>query len=173
MAKMSKSRKAEMRKELCEKAQKAAKKVFAWLAKAMGILTLAVIVGKLWMHAHASWLSILGSAILTAIFAVFAILDFKDIFDWIAEKWEMLIFWIKGEDDDEESESEEPEPKAKAKEIRSESESEEDDDEDVSKPAPKPVEKKPAPKPAPKPAEVKKPISIEEAFDLELDGLTF
>ena len=159
--KMSEARKAEMRKEIAEKAQKAAKRAFSWLAKVMGILTLAVIIGKLFMHAHASWLSILGSAILTAIFAVFAILDFKDIFDWIAEKWEMLVFWIKGEDDDEESESEEPEPKAvKAKEIRSESE--EDDDE----------EDEPEKKPAPKPVE-KKPISIEEAFDLELDGLTF
>lgn len=167
MARMSKERKAEMRKEIAEKAQKAAKKVFAWLAKVMGILTLAVIVGKLWMHAHASWLSILGSAILTAIFAVFAILDFVDIFDWISEKWEMFVSWIKKEDDDEESESE-PEPKAvKAKEVRSESE-EDDDEED------EPAEKKPAPKSVEKkPAEVKKPISIEEAFDLELDGLHF
>lgn len=165
--KMSEERKKEMRAEIAEKAQKAAKRAFSWLAKVMGILTLAVIIGKIWMHAHASWLSILGSAILTAIFAIFAILDFKDIFDWIAEKWDYLVSMIKKEDDDEESESE-PEPKAKAKEVRSESESEEDDDEDVSKPAPKPVEKKPAPKPA-----EKKPISIEEAFDLELDGLTF
>lgn len=164
MAKMSKERKAEMRKEIAEKAQKAAKRAFSWLAKVMGILTLAVIVGKLWMHAHASWLSILGAAILTAIFAIFAILDFKDIFDWIAEKWEMFVSWIKKEDDDEESESE-PEPK---KEVKAEiSESEEDDDEED-----KPAEKKLAPKPVEeKPA--RKALTIEEAFDLELDGLTF
>lgn len=169
MAKMSKSRKAEMRKELCEKAQKAAKKVFAWLAKVMGILTLAVIVGKLWMHAHASWLSILGAAILTAIFAVFAILDFKDIFDWIAEKWEMLVFFINGEDDDEESESEEPKKPKKA-EVVSESEEDDEDDEDEAEseePKKLSVEK------SVKPEEKKKPLTIEEAFDLELDGLKF
>lgn len=169
MAKMSKSRKAEMRKELCEKAQKAAKRAFSWLAKVMGILTLAVIVGKIWMHAHASWLSILGAAILTAIFAVFAILDFKDIFDWIAEKWEMLVFFIKGEDDDEESESEEPKKPKKA-EVVSESEKDDEDDEDEAEseePKKLSVEK------SVKPEEKKKPLTIEEAFDLELDGLTF
>lgn len=162
MARMTKERKKEMRAEIAEKAQKAAKRAFSWLAKVMGILTVACIIGKIWMHAHASWLSILGAAILTAIFAVFAILDFKDIFDWIAEKWELIVSWIKKEDDDEESESE-PEPKAKTKEVKAEiSESEEDDDE----------EDEPEKKPAPKPVE-KKPLTIEEAFDLELDGLTF
>ena len=167
MAKMSKERKAEMRKEIAEKAQKASKRAFSWLAKVMGILTLAVIIGKIWMHAHASWLSILGAAIITAIFAVFAILDFVDIFDWICEKWDLFVSWIKKEDDDEESESE-PEPKAKAKEVKAEiSESEEDDDEEE-----KPAEKKPAPKPVEEKT-VKKPLTIEEAFDLELDGLHF
>ena len=166
MAKMSKERKAEMRKEIAEKAQKASKRAFSWLAKVMGILTLAVIIGKIWMHAHASWLSILGAAIITAIFAVFAILDFKDIFDWIAEKWEMLVFWIKGEDDDEESESEEPKKPKKAEVV---SESEEDDEDEAESEEPKKlsVEK------SVKPEEKKKPLTIEEAFDLELDGLTF